>query len=634
MKSIARLTALSLAVALLLSVAACTATTPDDPADTLPASGTTAPAESNKLPGTGSTTDTAPALDTDEPPTEAPTEPETNAEPEPPTLPADAINAVTDWGLSTEAGAGKANSLLLLDKLNALPDGATVYLPEGTYEVAFPLFLQGKKQVRLVGYKATLLRTGATNTAPTLPTLSDPAIPAEFAYLTASTTFIYILDNENVTVEGLRFLYDTPTSLSGRIVSVEGGTATVEITDGSPITGEEYVTVINTFTEDGIPDRTLEQYAAANFPLEKLDEKTVRITGLDPGGAARMKKGTRVCLRLCTGRDFMLYTMGSTDTVFRDLTLENAYSGGIIMNDRCVNATLENVTVRSSNPEALMSLNADILHVAGLGGTLTVDGCHFERPGDDCINVHSMAYTVESTGEGTATLTAPIFSFSSAWAAVGDTLSFYDGTTFEALGTATITAIKGHTFTFDALPAGIKKGTVVANSFMSPAVTVRNTAVKYNRARGFLLQSNDVTVEDCTFFGTALAAILVAPDLSRWFEMAPAQHMTIRNNTFEACGYSAPGIIQISASHDDPSRTYAAYIHHDISITDNTFLAIRTPVVHAVCVEGLTVTGNTLKTVAYRKALITLRHCKTVRIDEALNKRSSIEDVEGLTVVE
>ncbi len=437
------------------------------------------------LPANDSTKPGTESADTDSPSTEKPGTDTSTPEPEPPILPDDAVTVTSDWGIQSGAGYALPNSLALMNGIAAMSDGTTLYFPEGMYELAFPMFIIGKRNIRIVGYKTTLVRSGTVNTTAIQPALTTDALPVEHLPLTSSTSFIYAGQTNGLTVEGLTFTYDTPTSLSGRILSVNGGTAMIELTDGSPITGGEFATVINTFTEDGVPDRTLEQYAETNFTVEKVNETTIRVLGLDVGGASHLKQGMRVCLRLCTGRDYVINAQGSTDLLFKDLTLRNSYNGGIILTDRCVNATLDNIRVQSGNPESLMSLNADILHVAGLGGKLAVDGCHFEGSGDDCINVHSMAYLVNTIEGNTAMLTAPRFDFSSAWAAVGDTVTFYDASTFTSIGTAKVTAVDGQAFTFDAIPADVKKGTVVANGFMNPEVEIRNTAVKNTRARGF-----------------------------------------------------------------------------------------------------------------------------------------------------
>ena len=554
---------------------------------------------------------------------------DSSAESKEPGLPADAIHVVRDWGLQSGSGYGKANSLILAEKITTLADGSTVYFPQGTYEILFPLYLIDKKDIRIVGDGATLLRCGVTNTQATQPPSDDPDIPEEYRSLTASSCFFYLIGDQRVTVEGLTFRYDIPTSLSGQVISVSRGRADIAITDGSPLSGEEYVTVINTFTADGVPDRTLEQYAQTRFPVEKLSDTTLRISGLDVAGAARLREGTRVCLRMSTASDYIFTVLRTDDVTFQDLVFCNSLNGGILIEERCCNATLKNVRVQSDNDQALMSLNADILHVASLGGTLTVEDCVFLRPGDDCINVHTAAGLAESVSGSAVTITYPRGSLSPWWAAVGDSIAFYDPATFALLGTATVSAIDGQHFTFSGLPDGVTEGAVLSNQTLHPAITIRNTRVENTRARGFLLQTDRVTVENCHFSGTALAAILLAPDLDSWYEMSPARQVTLCGNVFENCGAYAAGVIQISADHDDPAKAYPTCIHEDIAITGNTFSSLQSPALYALCTRGLSFTGNTVDSsdADYTGPLISLGSCDTVTLDGVPENRISQRNV-------
>ncbi len=572
----------------------------------------------------GTETETLPETESD---TSAATETESETAAAP-ILPADAIH-VTEQGITTGAGRAMENSVALATLIGTLSDGATLYFPEGTYEVAFPMFIAGKQNIRIVGENATLLRTGVVNTVSQQSPIETDALPPEYVSLTGSSAFIMAQGAHGLTIEGLTFCYDAPTSLSGKVLSVDGGSAVIEITDGSVVTGGEYATVINTFTSGGTPDRVLEQYAESQFTVEKIDEMTIRVSGLAPGGASNLRNGTRVCLRLCTGRDYIITVLSSADLTFRNLHLQSSFNGGIMLVERCGSATLDRVLVQSPNPEALMSLNADVLHIADMTGTLNVDNCTFDRPGDDCVNIHSGAYVVESVEGSIVTMTSPRFGNSPVWAIPGDTLAFYDPTTFSVVATARVTAVNGKNYTVDS-PAGIMGGCIVSNTATRPSVTIRNTSVSNTRARGFLLQTDKATVENCTFRGTALAAILVASDVDTWFEMSPTRELIIRGNTIENCGYHAAGAIQITASHDNPGKVYASKIHGTIEVTDNTFAGIRTPAVYALCTESLTVTGNEMTSKGYRDAYLWVKSCGTVTVSNIEADRIESKDVDNL----
>ncbi len=556
---------------------------------------------------------------------------------------------VTEHGVVAGKGHALENSLAMAVLLSDIPTGATLYFPEGTYELAFPMYVIGKSHIAFTGDEATLVRVGTDNTTPIQPALNTDALPEEYLPLTSSTSFFVIQDCTDITVHNLTFDYDTPTSLSGRVVSVDGGSAVVEITDGSVITGGEYATVINTFTSDGRPDRVLEQYAETSFTVEKLSDTTVRVSGLAPGGASNLKTGTRVCLRLCTGRDYIISAQRSTGLIFGHLCMRSSYNGGILLSERCSQATVAYVTAQSDNPEALMSLNADVLHVADMTGTLEVKGCTFDRPGDDAVNVHSGAYVVESVEGNTVTMSSPRFGNSPVWAMAGDLLTFYDPTTFAVVATGEVIAVDGKTYTVTGidetsdvngethtvtvpLSAEVKAGCVVANTAMRPEVIIRDTVVANSRARGFLLQTDTATVENCTFRGISLAAILVAPDVDTWYEMSPMRSLTIHNNTFENCGRQGVGVIQIAASHDNSAKTYDSRIHGSVEITGNRFTGICTPAVYALCAESLSLQGNELDGEGYTGAYLWIKSCGTVTVSDIPADRIESAMVDELVV--
>ena len=46
-------------------------------------------------------------------------------------------------------------------------------------------------------------------------------------------------------------------------------------------------------------------------------------------------------------------------------------------------------------------------------------------------------------------------------------------------------------------------------------------------------KSQNITVENCKFFGVNLAALMLCCDLKQWNEMGPAKNVVIKNNIFE-----------------------------------------------------------------------------------------------------
>ena len=515
-------------------------------------------------------------------------------------MPVGAVD-VTTLGAKEGKDNASTNATVLGSYLRQAKAGTILYFPKGEYYLSSPISLNGREDIQIVGNQATLIRTGVTNTK---------------AQQDTSSSFFVVNACKNITFKGLIFKYDIPTSISAKIIGKDGGTLTLEVSDGSAITGNEYVTVVNSFNSLGVITKTFEQYASSNFPVEKLTESSLKVSGLNASGVRGLSVGSYVCLRLSTGSNYVFDVYNTSDISFEAVTIRNSLNGGMLVTGRCANVSLKNVIVQPESSSSLMTTNADILHISDMGGTLTVEGCHFEKPGDDCVNVHGMAYKVDSVNGSKATVSAPRFSFSSNWGKAGDTIEFFDADTFASLGTAVIRSTSGKTYTFDQIPAGVKEGTVISNVSMHPSVVIRDTWVENNRARGFLLQTDNVTVENCYFKNTALAAILIAPDLDLWYEMSPARHITIEGNTFENCGGSAAGVIQLSADHDDASKRYSSYIHSDITVVGNTFISNKNkPALYGVCVENLVYENNDFT--AYTSGrYVSLNYCNEVKLGE------------------
>ena len=85
------------------------------------------------------------------------------------------------------------------------------------------------------------------------------------------------------------------------------------------------------------------------------------------------------------------------------------------------------------------------------------------------------------------------------------------------------------------LPADTPVGVFVSNATAKPKLTIKDTTVRGNRARGFLIQTSKALVENCKFDSISGPAILVECDGSFWFEGATTSDLTVKNSTFKNC---------------------------------------------------------------------------------------------------
>ena len=118
--------------------------------------------------------------------------------------------------------------------------------------------------------------------------------------------------------------------------------------------------------------------------------------------------------------------------------------------------------------------------------------------------------------------------------------------------------------------------------------------------------------------------ILIADDASNWFESGPVQDVTIRNNSFDECGYnSGSGAINIAPENHELVTGY--YVHKNIRIENNSFNLNESPLLNARSVDGLIFANNSIIRASTApadstKASFQLTACKGVLIERNVMK--------------
>jgi hypothetical protein len=144
------------------------------------------------------------------------------------------------------------------------------------------------------------------------------------------------------------------------------------------------------------------------------------------------------------------------------------------------------------------------------------------------------------------------------------------------------------------LPKDTEVGQVIENLTWTPEVVIRNSRFERTNTRGLLLTTRrKVLIENNTFYRTGMHAILIANDASSWFESGPVHDVTIRNNTFEECGYNqAPGNYVIAIAPENHELVPGFMVHRNIRIENNTFKIYDFPVLTARSTEALIFNNN------------------------------------------
>lgn len=413
------------------------------------------------------------------------------------------------------------------------------------------------------------------------------------------------IDSQQLRIEGFTITTDHPTSCAGHVVATDPANHTydVEIDPAFPISGKEHFASTDTCDQEGTPDWIIETYDyRKGDPHVPIGPQRVRVTAPKDKDLRRLEPGHRILYRHSVYDGSCFRMEGCSDVVVRDIEVERCAGMGFA-SKHCANFTLERFNVRPpSGSPALVSANADAVHVIAMRGRFDMTDCHFERLGDDALNVHGNAGCVTDCDPAAGAFTCRYrkngkeSELEENWAHAGDEIVVYDVDTFVEKGRAKLfeyTCGKGRV-----APGAIdiKEGDLVANASDSPVVAIRGCSLRHTRARALVLQASDITVSDCDFYGTSLPGVMIAPDARRWAEVGPVRHVEIRNCRFEKCAVLCHGAnlgaISVKTSHDGGAGNSPAGVHRDIRIIGNKFRNIPCRGIFVASTDGLKVHGN------------------------------------------
>ena len=252
------------------------------------------------------------------------------------------------------------------------------------------------------------------------------------------------------------------------------------------------------------------------------------------------------------------------------------------------------VAIRAPKGEAkrMITCTADHFHVNRSNGWLKLEDCDFSLGADDGINVHDCTAWAPETVASNAVRVAN----GSGALAVGDEAEIRNADYSPTGVRAKVTDLrkvgegkKGVVLTFDAaVPAkSHPDGFVILNrSYCSDNVILRGCTFRDNRARGVIIQANDVTVENCTFRHTEGPAVKVTTGWTEtlWCEGVGVTNCVVRNCRFERCnaGGGNTGEIVVSTYMHQPGyaggTAASGYpIISDVLFADNVFVDSEGP---------------------------------------------------------
>lgn len=516
-------------------------------------------------------------------------------------LAAGTIITVTDLGVvANDISAASSNGTKLKNSMSSCSDGTTYVFPEGTYYVDSSagtlgfggkgMILSGKNNITLRGQNATIVNTSYDNTNKSYSTNSGIIVASNCS---------------NLTIEGLNFDYQDFTSVQGVIESKGSGSVTIlldeKFTNGTyknALTGGEFVVSINQLTDTGTP---VNEVVNTSGYTATLSGNKYTISGVDNGIINALTVGKTLVARFSIGTASLptfsftsVKGLTVTDVNVYSTAADTFYATGANSNFKF---TRLNIAPKSDSP-TYWSSNVDGIHVLGISGYIEIDDCTFKGMGDDSLNSHSRAGKITAVSGNSVTCVDGwdnSAALGSNWAKSGDVIRFYKSD-WTLVGTATVTSFSNKTMSFNSLPSGVDNTCFMQNTALMPKITIKNSEVDGTRARAFLIRSEDVTITDNTIKNTRLAGIIMAADITKWYEMGPSANVTISGNTFENCAVSTYnsnyGVIAIKGCDDGGGEGFAAGVHKNITIENNTFNGSSASAIYASATDGLTIKGN------------------------------------------
>ncbi len=414
-----------------------------------------------------------------------------------------------------------------------------------------------------------------------------------------------IAESENVILKNLTVDFYNYTNASGIITEIKDGYTYLKLFDeylnGSKpqLAGDTPAFASNSFDVHGVP-------AAAEVYFDEQNKRLLCVnadTGEFKLRGEHGKVGESICVRLTEGNASPAIFVYDTHTLkIENVNIRSCPSATFYALSGSSNFTFDNFVIEPyENSEVIYASNVDCIHIKGLRGKLELKNCRFIGIGDDALNVHSRAAMIKEI-DGNNVIAEDGWTKSKLdrlWAKDGDTVELFDKN-FRSLGTAQIKKFATGKIVFESLPEGAENACVMQNLAYCPETVIENCTVERGRARGFLLQTKNATVSGCDFKNLRLSAILVSPDIYYWYEMGPAENITITGNTFTDCltsGNKQLGVINVSAGHDNQDVLVRGQPHKNIKINNNVFNNVTTYALNAMYVDGIEFTENILNNV-------------------------------------
>lgn len=376
---------------------------------------------------------------------------------------------------------------------------------------------------------------------------------------------------ENIRINGLTIDYKRKPNSEGEIVEVQPDFFIARIDSAYPVSA--VMPLCRMHFWDAQAHRLLpkEVYFAK---YELVEPQTLKIkVKLDPG-----MKGNRIMIAHTFHFRPAILMLEAKNIRLDNVTIHSQPGMGIV-GHRSEDICLSGLRI-VPNAGCIMSTNTDATHFTSCKGLIRYVNCQFQGHGDDAANIHNYYLSIQKPAQGKgydlilkdADWHAQVLDYPDK----GDTLELVSSTTLAVVGKYVVKSRENHpeerrtqVVLNRELPEDFGNYYLI-NITRLPRVEITGCSLTGNRARGFLIKTRNVLIENNLICETTGTGIHVGAEGS-WHEGPASADVTIRNNRILRCGFGAGtqnGACAIAVNVGAPDET-AAGLHRNIRIENN-----------------------------------------------------------------
>lgn len=473
---------------------------------------------------------------------------------------------VSDFGAIADDGRDDTDAVAAAIKSAVEIPGTRVVFKRGTYD-----FKKLKMGIAAIG----------------LSGVSDLAIDGRGATFIGHSegAYIGISESENVCVRGVKIRDLKMPYAVGRVVKIDKESGNFECALLAPFTASRrYVKAVTSYDIGRkIFTSETDAYQTRFRKFAKPVDPWVLSVPLE--NPAKMPEvGKVVVLRYQVYAPPAIIIADSRNVRFERILIES-HAGAGIFGCNSENMLLDKIKVVPEG-DGILSTTADGINLDNCRGKIRVSDCEFYGTGDDAVSIRQTYWVFcERTGENSARiklgrrLTGLIKEFAPR---SGDVLRIGGKTNwlrpeFESVVVESkIGENPGEVYITceNPLPEYAKAGMPVSNATAFPRVDIVDCKFGSNRGRGLFLLTEGAEVKGCTFADTALPAIYMRCDFSKWMEGPAPRDIKIEDCSFKNCNHwrLEEGAPAIYASAKFPESAAAeGWVGENISVEGCSF---------------------------------------------------------------